>query len=81
VPDTSLSGAWGSIPATGRFTGTLENTLFPSPTAVPSTVSVAFYPVDDNLVFFIETDLAVSDQLALGKFVTRTSVCNLSTCP
>ncbi len=80
LPDTAISGTFGTIPTTGRFTGTLENGQFASPTTPPNTVSVAFYPVDDNLIFFIETDLLVSDQLAFGRFVTRNSVCPLSAC-
>lgn len=81
VPDTTLSGSFGTIPTTGRFTGTLDNTLFPSPSKVPGTVSVAFYPVDDELIFFTETDLLLSGQATFGQFLTRTPVCSLSTCP
>ncbi len=80
-PNFGLDAAFGSVSTTGRFTGTLENTLFPSPTTVPSTISVAFYPVDDDLIFFIETDFALTFQSTLGHFSARTSVCNLSTCP
>ncbi|MGA7503171.1 MAG: hypothetical protein WA859_00195 [Candidatus Sulfotelmatobacter sp.] len=78
-PDFALTGTFGSIPTTGRFTGTLFNTLFPSPTNVPSTISVAYYPVDDDLIFFIETDYAVSFESTFGYFTTRTPVCSL--CP
>ncbi|MGC1373552.1 MAG: hypothetical protein WA824_15560 [Candidatus Sulfotelmatobacter sp.] len=78
-PDTTITGTFGSVPTTGRFTGTLNNSLFPSPTNVQNTISVAFYPVDDDLVFFIETDYAVSSESTFGYFTTRTPVC--SVCP
>jgi hypothetical protein len=80
-PNFGLNGTFGDISTSGRFTGTLENTLFPSPSTVPSTVSVAFYPVDDDLIFFIETDFALTFQSMSGHFSGRTSVCNLSACP
>jgi hypothetical protein len=71
--NTPLTGFFGTIPSTGRFTGTLTNTFFPPASA--DTISVAFYPVDPNLVFFIETDYAVTFQSTFGYFSTRTPVC------
>ena len=77
LPNTELTGTFGDIPTSGRFTGTLVNTLFPSPTSVPGAVGVAFYAVDDNLIFFTETDLLVTGQATFGRFVTRTPVCGV----
>lgn len=76
-PDFPLTGVFGDISSSGRFTGTLVNTFFASPTSVPGAVAVAFYPVDDNLIFFTETDLLVSLQGMFGRFVTRTPVCSV----
>ena len=77
LPNTELTGTFSDIPTSGRFTGTLVNTLFPSPTNFPGGVAVAFYPVDDNLIFFTETDLLVTGQATFGRFVTRTPVCSV----
>jgi hypothetical protein len=76
-PDLPLTGTFGDISTGGRFTGTLVNAFFPSPTSVAGAVAVAFYPVDDNLIFFTETDLLVSGQGMFGRFVTRTPVCSV----
>lgn len=76
-----VTGTFGSIPSTGRFTGTLSGNAFGNAfTALPnSTASVAFYPVDSGHIFLIETDLLTSDESTFGYFSTRTPVC--STCP
>jgi hypothetical protein len=74
-PNTKLSGGFGTIPNSGRFTGTLTNTFFPTPTTPANTISVAFYPVDPSLILFIETDFALSAQSTVGYFTTRTPVC------
>jgi len=73
TPDTPISGTFGSIPATGRFTGTLTDTNF------GPTIAVAFYPIDPDHILFIETDYATSGLSTFGHFVTRTPVC--SSCP
>lgn len=71
-PDFSLAGNFGSIPVSGRFTGTLTDGV--SSTTFPT----AFYPVNPNLILFIETDYATSGISTFGYFTTRTPVC--STC-
>jgi hypothetical protein len=73
-----VNGTFGSIPSTGRFSGTLSGNAFGNAfTALPnSAASVAFYPVDDNLIFVIETDLSTSDESTFGYFSARTPVCN-----
>ena len=70
---TTLSGAFGSPAANGRFTGTLSNTYFPATTL--NVISGAFYPVTPDLVYFIETDFASSGQSTFGLFEARTPVC------
>jgi hypothetical protein len=74
-PDTSLTGTFATVPSSGRFTGELTNTFFPSPGATADTIAVAFYLVDSDHGYFIETDSATSDELSFGYFATRSSVC------
>jgi len=74
-PNTSLTGTFGTIPATGRTTGTLTNTFFPSPGTTPSTLAVAYYIVDADRGFFMETDSSLSGLLTFGSFEARTPVC------
>lgn len=78
-PDTMLTGTFATIPNSGRFTGTLNNTFFPSPGSVPNTIAVAFCLIDSGHGFFIETDSLASGELSFGYFSTRTPVC--PTCP
>jgi hypothetical protein len=73
TPDTKIAGTFGSIPATGRFTGTLTDTNF------GPTIAVAFYAIDSEHILFIETDYVSSGLSTFGRFVTRTPVC--SGCP
>jgi hypothetical protein len=73
----NVSGTFGPIGSTGRFTGTLTDSAF---LGLPNnTVSVAFYPVDAAHLFLIETDLSTSDLSTFGYFSARTPVC--SECP
>jgi hypothetical protein len=74
-PDTTLTGTYGTIDPSGRFTGELTNTFFPSPGARPSTLAVAFYLIDSSHGFFIETDSSLSGELSFGAFAARTPVC------
>ena len=74
-PNTALSGTYGAIDPTGRSTGTLTNTFFPSPGTTPSTLAAAFYLIDSNHGFFIETDSSLSGELSFGTFTARTPVC------
>ena len=74
-PDTTLTGTYGAIDPSGRFTGELTNTFFPSPGATPSTLAAAFYLIDSSHGFFIETDSSLSGELSLGTFTARTPVC------
>jgi hypothetical protein len=78
-PNTPLAGTFAAIPGSGRFTGGLNNTFFPSPGSVPKTIAVAFYLIDSGYGFFIETDSLASGELSFGYFSTRTPVC--PTCP
>lgn len=74
-PDTQLTGTFGSIPNTGRFTGNLTNSLFFTQANSTGTIPVAFYPVSSDLLFFIETDLLLSGESTFGSFAIRTPVC------
>ena len=78
-PNTPLAGTFAAIPSSGRFTGTLNNTFFPTPGNIPKTIAVAFYLIDSGHGFFIETDSLTSGELSFGYFSTRTPVC--PTCP
>jgi hypothetical protein len=72
-PDTTLTGTFGAIPTTGRFTGTLTNTFFPA--ATTEVIAVAYYPVSPSQILFIETDFLNSQVLTFGYFASRTVVC------
>ena len=74
-PDTPLTGTFTAIPSSGRFTGTLTNTFFPTPGTTDNTIAVAFYLVDSDHGYFIETDSLTSDELSFGYFATRNSAC------
>jgi hypothetical protein len=74
-PDTALTGNYAAIDPTGRMTGTLTNTFFPSPGTAPSTLAVTFYLIDAGHGLFIETDSLSSGELSFGSFATRTPVC------
>jgi len=74
-PNTLLTGTFGTIPTTGRFTGGLTNTFFPTPGSNPNTIAVEFYLIDSGHGFFIETDSLSSGELSFGYFATRTPVC------
>lgn len=81
LPQTpsQFTGTFATIPSTGRFAGTLNDSLFSQFTSSTNTIPVAFYPVDPNHIFFIETDSATSLELSFGSFSARTPVC--SSCP
>ena len=68
-PNTPLTGTFGAIPNTGRTTGGMTNTFF------PSTLAMAFYLIDSGHGFFIETDSMNTGLLTFGYFATRTPVC------
>ncbi len=74
-PNTALTGTYGAIDPTGRSTGTLTNTFFPSPGTTPSTLAATFYLIDSTHGFFIETDSSLSGELSFGTFTARTPVC------
>jgi hypothetical protein len=74
-PNTPLAGTFAAIPNSGRFTGSLDNTFFPSPGSVPHTIAVAFYLIDVGHGYFIETDSLASGELSFGYFATRTPLC------
>jgi hypothetical protein len=78
-PDTALTGTFGAIPTTGRVSGTLTNTLFPSPTTPRQTIAVAYYLVDAAHGFVIETDSLLTGYLTFGYFAARTPLC--PSCP
>ncbi len=75
LPDTPLTGAFGTIPNSGRFTGQLTNTFFATPGNTPNTIAVDFYLIDSGHGFFIETDSLTSGEFSLGYFAARTPVC------
>ncbi|MFZ0419026.1 MAG: hypothetical protein WAM04_13090 [Candidatus Sulfotelmatobacter sp.] len=77
--NTPITGTFSTISSTGRSTGTLTNTFFPTPASVPNTIAVAFYIVDPSHVFFLETDSLLSGELSFGYFAARTPVC--PSCP
>lgn len=79
LPNTGLTGTFVPVPTGGRFTGSLNNTLFPSPTSTANSISVAFYPIDSGHVLFIETDLVLTGESTFGYFASRTAVC--PSCP
>jgi hypothetical protein len=74
-PDTTITGAFATVPSSGRFTGAFTNTFFPTPGTTANTIAVAFYLVDSDHGYFIETDSLTSDELSFGYFATRSSVC------
>jgi hypothetical protein len=74
-PNTPLTGTFGTIPNSGHFSGTLTNTFFPTPGNMANTLPVAFYLIDSNHGFFIETDSQFSGELSVGYFAARTPVC------
>ncbi len=74
-PDTPLTGSFGTISNSGRFTGQLTNTFFPTPGNTPNTIAVEFYLIDSGHGFFIETDSLTSFEFSLGYFAARTPVC------
>lgn len=76
TPATQLSGTFVA-PTIGRFTGTLTNSFFTSPNTA---MLVAYYPVDDSNILFIETDFSVSKEATLGYFAARTPLCSLPAC-
>jgi hypothetical protein len=78
-PNTTISGSFGAISSSGRSTGGLNNTFFPSPGSVLNTIAVAFYLIDSGHGFFIETDSLSSGELSFGYFAMRTPVC--PSCP
>jgi len=73
-PNTALTGSYGAIDPTGRFTGELSNAFFPTPGTTPNALAVAFYVIDPGHGFFIETDSLVSGELSFGTFATRTGL-------
>jgi hypothetical protein len=78
-PNTPLTGTFAASTSTGRFTGALTNSFFPTVGSTPSTLSMAFYLIDSGHGYFIETDSLSSGELSFGYFASRTSVC--ATCP
>ncbi len=74
-PDTPLTGSFGAIPSSARFTGTLTNTFFPTPGNSANTIAAAFYLIDSEHGFFIETDSLSSGELTVGYLAARVSVC------
>ncbi len=74
-PNTPLTGTFTTIPTSGRVIGTLSNTFFPTPANTPNTLAVAFYMIDSNHGFLIETDSQFSGLLTFGYLAPRTPVC------
>ena len=78
-PNTPLTGTFVTPTSTGRFTGALTNSFFPTVGSSPSTLSMAFYLIDSGHGYFIETDSLTSGELSFGYFAPRSAVC--PTCP
>jgi hypothetical protein len=78
-PNTPITGSFGTIPNSGRFSGKLTNTFFPSFGSTPHTIAIRFYLIDSNHGLFIETDSLTSAELSFGYFETSTPVC--ASCP
>lgn len=74
-PDSKLAGTFASVPSKGRFTGTLNNTFFPTVSTNTNTLAVTFYLVDPEHLLFIETDSLMTGELSYGYIVARTPVC------
>jgi hypothetical protein len=74
-PNTPITGTFATIAGTGRSTGTLTDSFFPTVGSSPSTLAVAFYLLDSGHGYFIETDSLTSGELTLGYFAPRTPVC------
>ena len=79
LTDTQITGTFTSTANTGRFTGGLTNTFFPSPGTTPSTLAVDYFLIDSGHGYFIETDSLTSGELTFGYFATRNQAC--ATCP
>ncbi len=75
LTDTNLTGTFGTISTTGRSTGSLTNTFFPSPGSNANTIAVSYYFIDATQGLFIETDSFDSGELTVGYFATRTPLC------
>jgi hypothetical protein len=76
LPNTALTGSFAAISSSGRFTGALTNTFFPTPGNTANTIAVEYYLIDSLHGFFIETDSLSSGELSFGYFAARTPVCN-----
>ncbi len=79
-PDTQLTGTFAAFSSSGRSTGTLNNTFFPTPGSAANTIGVAYYLIDSDHGFFFETDSSITGELTFGYFAARTPVCSTSTC-
>jgi hypothetical protein len=75
LTDTDLTGTFGPISTTGRSTGTLTNTFFPSPGSAANTIAASYYFIDATQGLFIETDSFDSGELTIGYFATQTPLC------
>jgi hypothetical protein len=78
-PNTPITGSFGTIPSSGRFSGKLTNTFFPSFGSTPHTIAIRVYLIDSNHGLFIETDSLTTAELSLGYVEIRTPVC--ASCP
>jgi hypothetical protein len=69
-PNTPLTGSFQTTAISGRLTGTLSNELF------PTDLAVAYYLIDSDHGFFVETDsLDIGGSLSFGYFARRSPVC------
>jgi hypothetical protein len=69
-PNTPLTGSFQTTAISGRLTGTLFNELF------PTDLAVAYYLIDSDHGFFVETDsLDIGGSLSFGYFARRSPVC------
>jgi hypothetical protein len=69
--DTPLTGTFQTDPVANRLTGTLANQWIAS-----ATMNVAYYMIDSNHAYLIETDGNDTGQGTLGFVTNRTPVCS-----
>ena len=75
--DTALTGSFQpsqSGPA-NRFTGTLFNQFFPINVDNNNDIAVAYYIIDPNHAFLVETDTLNTNTVTFGYLAMRTPVC------
>jgi len=75
--DTALTGSFqpSQTGPVNRFTGTLFNQFFPINVDNNNDISVAYYVIDPNHAFLVETDTINTNTVTFGYLATRAPVC------